>query len=162
NPSNRRGAAAMRPGIDPKVDYAFKRLFGREPNLPLLRHFLNAALKPPPHAQIAELLLLNPFSEQDALDDKLSIVDVKARDQSGRLFHVEMQVLPERAFRGRVLYYWAGLHQQQLHAGDPYHMLRPTVSICLTDFVLFPEVAEHCLVFELLNRTHQLVFSPDL
>jgi predicted transposase/invertase (TIGR01784 family) len=152
----------MRPGIDPKVDYAFKRLFGREPNLPLLRHFLNAVLKLPPPAQIAELQLLNPFSVQDALDDKLSIVDVKARDLSGRLFHVEMQILPERAFCGRVLYYWAGLHQQQLHAGDAYHLLRPTISICLTDFVLFPEVADYCLVFELLNRANQLVFSPDL
>src|SRR5258708_33236246 len=106
----------MRPGVDPKVDYAFKRLFGRVKNVPLLRHLLNAILKLPPGSRIIDLELLNPFSEQDALDDKLSIVDVKARDQSGRLFHIEMQLLPERAFRGRVLYYWAALHQQQLHA----------------------------------------------
>ncbi len=73
-----------------------------------------------------------------------------------------MQLLPERAFRGRVLYYWSELHQQQLHAGEEYHRLRPTISVCFTNFVLFPEVADHHLVFELLNRTHQLVFSPDL
>jgi predicted transposase/invertase (TIGR01784 family) len=105
----------MRPGIDPTVDYAFKWLFGREPNVGLLRHLLEAILQPP-QVRIPELQLLNPFSEQDALEDKLSIVDVKARDQNGRLFHVEMQVLPDRAFRSRVLYYWAVLHQQQLHA----------------------------------------------
>ena len=106
--------------------------------------------------------MLNPFSDQDALDDKLSVVDVKARDASGRLLHIEMQVLPERAFRSRVLYYWAELHRQQLQAGDPYLLLRPTISICLTDFVLFPEVPDYCLPFQVVNRTHGLVFAPDL
>lgn len=94
----------MRPGIDPKVDYVFKRLFDREPTWALLVHLLNALLKPLPDKAIIDVELLNPFSEQDALDDKLSIVDVKARDKSGRLFHVEMQMLAGGAFRGRVLY----------------------------------------------------------
>ena len=152
----------MRPGIDPKVDYAFKRLFGRERNLPPLRHLFHAVLKPPPADRLTDLQLLNPFSDQDALDDKLSVVDVKARDASGRLLHIEMQVLPERAFRSRVLYYWAELHRQQLQAGDPYLLLRPTISICLTDFVLFPEVPDYCLPFQVVNRTHGLVFAPDL
>jgi hypothetical protein len=33
-------------GIDPKVDYAFKRLFGREQNVALLISLLNAVLQP--------------------------------------------------------------------------------------------------------------------
>src|SRR5207237_6162138 len=86
----------------------------------------------------------------------------KARDQSGRQFHIEMQVLPERAFHSRVLYYWADLHRQQLIAGDPYGVLRLTYSICFTDFVLFPEVPDYFLKFELLNRTHPFAFSEDL
>src|SRR5262249_16007512 len=125
----------MRPGIDPKVDYAFKRLFGREPNRPILTHLLNAVLNPPPAHAIAELQLLNPFSEQDAFDDKFLIVDVRARDQSGRSCNIEMQMLPHLFFRNRVLYYWAQLHQQQLSAGDNYHALRPTITVCFTNFV---------------------------
>ena len=34
-------------GIDPKVDYAFKRVFGDERNADILIHFLNAVLRLP-------------------------------------------------------------------------------------------------------------------
>ncbi len=86
----------MVPGIDPKIDYAFKRLFGSEPNQPLLIDLLNAVLQPPPAQRVAALEILNPFNDKEALDDKLSVVDIKARDQSGRQFNVEMQMLALR------------------------------------------------------------------
>jgi hypothetical protein len=50
----------MVPGIDPKVDYAFKRLFGREANQALAIHLLNAVLAPPLE-RVVDLELLNPF-----------------------------------------------------------------------------------------------------
>ncbi len=64
---------------------------------------------------IADLELLNPFNPKETLDDKLSILDVKARDQSGRQFNLEMQMLAYRYYDKRILYYWARLHPQQLH-----------------------------------------------
>jgi predicted transposase/invertase (TIGR01784 family) len=153
----------MVPGIDPKVDYAFKRLFGRETNRALAIHLLNAVLEPPPRERVIDLELLNPFNDKDRLDDKLSILDVKARDQSGRQFNVEMQLLANQYFRQRVPYYWARLHQAQLSEGDAYHRLRPTLSICFMNSPLFPEVPTHHLVFELRDRAHhELVFSGDL
>ena len=122
----------MVPGIDPKVDYVFKRLFGRPPNLALPIHLLNAVLqaRSAEHVlPVVELELLNPFNDKDRLDDKLSILDIKARDQSGRQFNVEMQLLFNRYFRQRVLYYWARLHQSQLQEGEDYGLLRPTLSM---------------------------------
>src|ERR1700757_3088534 len=70
------------------------------------------------------LKMLNPFNPKEALDDKLSILDIKARDQSGRQFNVEMQILSSRYYEKRILYYWAKLHQQQLHEGENYLVLR--------------------------------------
>ena len=35
----------MIPGMDPKVDYVFKKVFGSESNLDLLRHLLEAYLR---------------------------------------------------------------------------------------------------------------------
>ena len=75
---------------------------------------------------VEDIELLNPFNLQESLDDKLSILDIKARDQSGRQFNVEMQMLAHPTFEKRILYYWARLHQQQLpprhaavfHRGD--------------------------------------------
>lgn len=106
--------------------------------------------------------LLNPFSEQEALDDRLTILDVKARDQSGRRFNIEMQMLPHRGFRERILYYWAQLHHEQLHEGDEFHELRPTISICFVNGNLFPQVPDYRIQFNLRDAQHGLVFSPQI
>ncbi|RKT45915.1 PD-(D/E)XK nuclease-like transposase [Thiocapsa rosea] len=47
----------------------------------LLVHFLNALLAEDLEAPVAEVDILNPYNERETLDDKLTIVDVKARDQ---------------------------------------------------------------------------------
>jgi predicted transposase/invertase (TIGR01784 family) len=149
----------MIPGIDPKVDYAFKRLFGSVRNLSLL----NAVLRPPPDHRVVDLELLNPFTDKEALDDKLAVLDVKARDQAGRLFNVEMQLFAHRKyFPQRLLYYWARLYAQQLHEGDNYALLRPTISVCLVNDLLFPDVAAYHLRFGLWDTEHQVRFTEDL
>ena len=152
----------MVPGIDPKIDYAFKRLFGSEANEPLLIHLLNAVLQPPPAQRVAALEILNPFNDKEALDDKLSVVDIKARDQLGRQFNIEMQLLPYAGFPQRVLYYWARLHQRQLHESEKYEELRPTISICFVNRILFPRVPAYHLSFRLWEAVHQVAFTDDL
>src|SRR6266581_2015397 len=116
-------------GIDPKVDYAFKHLFGREATRPILIDVLNSILMPAPSHQIRQIDLLNPFNPKEALDDKLSILDIKARDQTGRQFNIEMQLLAFPYYEKRILYYACKLHQQQLHEGQDYLELKPTISI---------------------------------
>jgi predicted transposase/invertase (TIGR01784 family) len=152
----------MVPGIDPKVDYVFKRLFGRESNQALAVHLLNAVLTPSPRERVVDLEFLNPFNDKDTLDDKLSILDIKARDQSGRQFNVEMQLLANPYFRQRVPYYWARLHQSQLQEGQDYRLLRPTISVCFVNTPLFPEVPAYHLVFEWRERDFPLRLTEDL
>ena len=43
-------------GIDPKNDYAFKRVFGSEAHTRVLVHVLNAVLEPPPGQASLRLL----------------------------------------------------------------------------------------------------------
>src|SRR5262249_21730186 len=144
-----------------KIDYAFKRLFGSEANEPLLIHLLNAVLQPPPRERVTALEILNPFNDKEALDDKLSVVDIKARDQQGRQFNIEMQLLANAEFPQRVLYYWARLHQQQLHGSEEYE-LRPTISVCFVNRLLFPRVPDYHLRFRLWEAVHQVAFTDDL
>lgn len=147
-------------GIDPRVDYAFKKVFGTETNVPVLADLLNAVLKPA--QRIVELRLLNPFNEKDAADDKLSILDVKARDDLGRHYNVEMQLFGSRVHLQRILYYWAVLHGDQLREGEQYTELRATISIAIVDGVMFPDVPDHHLDFQLRSSKHaELVFSPQ-
>src|SRR5437868_4283034 len=99
-------------GVTPTVDYAFKHLFGRDATRPLLMSMIDSVLKPAPGHRIQSIELLNPFNPKEALDDKLSILDIKARDQSGRQFNIEMQMLAYRYYERRILYYACRLFEQ--------------------------------------------------
>src|SRR5580700_8296006 len=99
--------------VDPKVDYAFKHLFGRESTRSILIDLLDSVLNPAPGHHIRDVELINPFNPKESLDDKLSILDFKARDQSGRQFNVEMQMRLTPFFTNRIVYYATKYHQQQ-------------------------------------------------
>jgi predicted transposase/invertase (TIGR01784 family) len=87
------------------------------------------------------------------------VLDVRARDQLGRVINIEMQLLLPRYFKGRILYYWSGMFRAQLRDDDNYELLRPTISICLVNQALFPEVDDYHLAFELLDPRHNACFT---
>ena len=101
--------------LDPKGDYEFKRLFGDEDQAPLLVGLLNAVLDFPPGKVVRGVNLLNPFVIQDDPEGKAPILDVRARDDPGRQYLLEMQLLLRPGFAKRLLYYWAGTHAEQVH-----------------------------------------------
>jgi predicted transposase/invertase (TIGR01784 family) len=147
-------------GINPTVDYIFKMLFGSEANVALLISLLQAVLNPPDEQRLTAVTILNPFNDKESLDDKLSILDIKARDQAGRQYNIEMQMFGKGVLLDRLLYYWAVLHSEQLHEGDDYKTLQPTISICFLNDIVFPRVADHHLDFQLRSRRHpKLVYS---
>jgi len=148
-------------GIDPKVDYAFKHLFGRETCKPLLINAINSVIQPSRLA-VVDLELLNPFNLKQSLDDKLSILDIKARDQSGRYFNVEMQMLGDPAFLKRILFYSTRLHQQQLAEGEDYALLQPTISIVFLNQIIYPDVPDWLLKFQILEARHHFRMTDDL
>ena len=152
----------MKTQIDPKVDYAFKHVFGREESKPALISLLHAVLQPAAGQGIASLELLNPFNEKTSEGAKLSIVDIKARDESGPQFLIEMQMLAADVFRQRALYYWAALYQEQLHQGENWAALRPTIVVCFVDTPLFSQLDDYHLTFELRERRHQMLFTDQL
>ncbi len=93
-------------------------------------HFINARLF---LAQdLAEPLvwvdILNPYNDKEFLSDKLSIVDVKARDSQDRLYQIEIQLTSYAHLPARIIYNWADIYSQQLKSGQEYRELRPTYS----------------------------------
>jgi predicted transposase/invertase (TIGR01784 family) len=92
-------------GIEPTVDYASKYLFGRESTKPILIDVLNEIRQLSPGKRIEEIELLNPFNPKETSGDKLSIMDIRARDQTGRMFNIEMQLSAYLFYEKRILYY---------------------------------------------------------
>ena len=152
----------MIPGIDPKIDIAFKKVFGSESWTDLTASLINAVLEPPPQQRLVEVELLNPYSEKMTLDDKVSILDIKARDDQGRLYNLEMQMLATAVLVQRLLFYWSRVYSQQLSEGDDYTRLRPTISISFVNGALFADRPEHHTLFRLLDATGQVCLTSDL
>src|SRR5580693_5455534 len=155
-------APPMSLDIDPKVDYAFKHLFGRDATRPLLIDLLNQVLNLSLDHLIREVELLNPLNPKESLDDKLSILDIKARDETGRHFNLEMQMLPFPNYPSRILYYACKLHQQQMHEGQDYGEMQPTISISFLNHKWFPKVSNYHLCFRLLEPAHGLLLTEAL
>ena len=76
----------MKHAIDPKIDCVFKALLGAEENSNLLIHFLNAMLGQELESPIVSVDILNPYNDKEMRDGKLSIVDIKARDEALNLY----------------------------------------------------------------------------
>src|SRR4051812_2395160 len=81
----------MGTGINPRVDYVFKRIFADEDNALVLVDLLNAVLQFPAGRVVTGVALMNPFVDRDYAEGKVSVLDVRARDNPGRLFLLEMQ-----------------------------------------------------------------------
>jgi predicted transposase/invertase (TIGR01784 family) len=97
---------------------------------------------------------LNPPKPSCISTYKLNVLDVRARDDSGRLFDVEIQVLLPTHFKGRILHYWAGMFHEQIQKGESYSNLRPAISICIVNQALFSSANDYHLVFELVDMEH--------
>jgi predicted transposase/invertase (TIGR01784 family) len=121
----------MKHQIDPTVDCVFKAILGSEENKNLLVHFLNAVLSSELQQPITSVSILNPYNDKEHLNDKLSIVDVKARDNSDQLYQIEIQLAYYPSLPARIMYTWADVYSQQLQNSDKYHELKPTYSIWL-------------------------------
>lgn len=144
-------------GIDPTNDYVFRLAFGSPANSDLLIHLLNAILDLP--SPIVEVEILNPFLEQEFEYDKLAVLDIRAKDSTGRLLNVEMQTSLTAALRERLVYYAASLYAGQLCEGQSYAELNPTIGICILTVTMFPKVSAGHLRFVLSNVTHGVEFT---
>lgn len=142
----------MKHQISPQIDCVFKALLGSEDNLNLLVHFLNAIIGSELTAPLATVDILNPYNDKEYLEDKLSIVDVKARDSSGNIYQIEIQLVNFANIKERILYNWADIYSQQLQNGEGYYQLRPTYSIWLLAESLIKEDTDYIHTYKLRDH----------
>ena len=127
---------------DPKTDFVFQRIFGREEHKTLLIAFLNALLGLDEAHRIVHVDLLPPEQRPKIRELKYSIVDVKCADAAGTRYVVEMQVLYVEAFEKRVLYNVAKAFVGQLAVGTPYPQLDDVIGVSICNFMLWPPEVE--------------------
>lgn len=134
--------------VNPKVDLAFKKLFGIEENKDLLISLVNSIVSE--EDQVEDLELRNPYNLADYQAGKLSVLDIKAQDKKGRWYNIEMQISEDLNFDKRAIYYWAKLVTEQLSEGMMYKELKKTISINILDFNFVPDDEYHS-IYKIIN-----------
>jgi len=121
--------------LNPKIDLVFKKIFGTEQNKNVLKSLINSIL--PKYEQIVEVTIKNPYNETDFEGDKLSVVDIKATDEKGRWYDIEIQVKEQKYYGKRAIFYLSEIYSNQLNEKDSYDKLRKTIIISILDFDYF-------------------------
>ncbi|NNM81279.1 MAG: Rpn family recombination-promoting nuclease/putative transposase [Burkholderiales bacterium] len=147
--------------LNPKTDFAFKKIFGSTQSTDILLSFLNAVLGLQSPYRIAGVTILDPYQAPRIVGMKDTYVDVRAVDETGRQFIVEMQVLNVQGFEQRVLYNACKAYAGQIQVGEDYRALTDVIALTITDFVMFPERLDVVSKFKLRAHDGEL-YGDDL
>lgn len=74
------------------ITLLFRIVFGNQKRAAALAGLLNAILGREGDSRIRQLEIQNPLREKDRLEQKSSILDVKARDGQGHFYSIEVQL----------------------------------------------------------------------
>ena len=139
--------------INPKTDFAFKKIFGSQQSHGILISFLNGILYEG-NSVILDLEILNPYQAPKIRGVKDTYLDIKAKLATGETVIIEMQVLNVEGFEKRILYNAAKAYSIQLTSGQEYPRLNPVIALTITDFEMFAEIEAIISRFILKEKTY--------
>jgi predicted transposase/invertase (TIGR01784 family) len=146
--------------ISPRVDIAFKKIFGVEENKDLLISLVNSIVEQ--EDKIVEVTLLNPHNPKHFKRDKLSIVDIKAKGETGKRYNIEIQISDEADYDKRALYYWAKVYTEQLKVAEDYSSLSKAIGIHILNFTSIPQAEKYHNVFHITEKETGHQYFKDL
>ncbi|NQX68635.1 PD-(D/E)XK nuclease family transposase [Paenibacillus alba] len=146
--------------LKPSVDFVFKKIFGSEENKDeVLLNFLNEALRETEPKPFVSLMILNPNIDKNAVTDKQSILDVRAKTEDGKQVNLEIQVSNKYDMAKRSLYYSAKMYEEQLEEGKLYTTLQKVISINILTFCYIPNDRFHNIFHMREDHTGELLID---
>ena len=117
--------------LNPKLDYVFKRIFGSVGSEKITKSFIEAVTK----EKIADIKLdCNPITEKDLYEDKISILDIKAKLNNNTNCNIEMQIVDRKNIEKRLLYYWSKMYTSSIKKGQDFDKLEKGIVILISDY----------------------------
>jgi predicted transposase/invertase (TIGR01784 family) len=147
--------------INPKTDFAFKKIFGSKKSKDILISFLDAILYNA-GGTILDLEILDPYQAPRIKGIKDSYLDVKATITGNKTVIIEMQVLNVLGFEKRVLYNAAKAFSIQLGVGEDYALLNPVIALTITDFEMFTDSDRIISRYRLKEKDDLTDYSDDI
>jgi len=146
--------------LDPKNDLTFKRIFGEHPDV--LISFLNALMPFESDRYIVEVEYLPAELVPENPAKKDSIVDVRCKDNFGRLFIVEMQIYWTEAFYNRIVFNAGKAYVRQLDSGEDYHLLQPVYTLSILNQNFDHKTEQFYHHYQIANRENTDEIIPGL
>ena len=108
-------------------------MFGYTGNEEITKGLLNAILK----EKVTDVSLnCNTILEKDLYDDKLGILDIRAKVNNTVDINIEMQLVDEKNIEKRIVFYLSKMYTQNLKKAHNYSELNKCISILFIDFEL--------------------------
>ena len=119
--------------INPRVDWAFKRIFGSDDTKECLITFLNGVFED--EFVIKDVKHLKTEQTRHQKRERGVVFDVACVTDDGRHIIVEMQKKEQRYFVDRALYYSSKAIVEQAQPGEWDFHLTPVYTVCFMDFI---------------------------
>ncbi len=148
--------------LDVRTDYAFKKVFGSDTSVEILKSFLNALIYHDRPHKIKDLTIVDPYNIPMIKGVKDTFVDVKAILDDNTKVIIEMQVLNHQGFEKRVLYNAAKNYSIQLNKREEYHLLNPVIALNIVDFDMFTDSNSVITNFKLIEKEQLLHYNDDI
>jgi predicted transposase/invertase (TIGR01784 family) len=71
-------------------------------------------------------------------EDKMGILDIRAKLSDGKQVNIEIQVIPSGFMPERTLFYWAKMYTTQVKKGDSFKKLKECITINIVDYEFLP------------------------
>ena len=148
------------PVLTLKNDLLFKAVYGSDTKeskfilINLLNKILDRRDDP-----ITDIEYKNPFILQECEEEKESVLDIKAITDSNELIDIEMQIIWKDEMPFRLIYYHGGLIREALPSGDDYAKMKKTITICITDSIVFENTDKFLTQFYFMEETEHIIFS---
>ncbi len=133
-------------------DYVFKRIFGKGGNEKILKSLLEAILK----IEIQKIEIKNPEIPKEAIDEKLSILDIKAEINENTLIDIELQVGNTTAIERRLIVYNAKLIAGDIKVSGEYKNAKDTIIICIVNDNILKRNAYFSLAMLKYEKTEEI------
>lgn len=148
--------------LNPKIDIVFQMLFSSD-NTNITKGLISALI----NKKIEKIELeINKQLLGKQIDEKVGIVDLRARLNNNIECEIEMQMVYSKNFIPRLLYYWSKIYSGQLKKGNMYNELNKVICIAIINEEIkeFEEIKAHSKwqIIEDENRTKILTDKLEL
>ena len=147
--------------LDPKIDYVFKRIFGYIGNEEITKGLISSIIQ----KEISNIELdNNPILEKDLLDDKVGILDIRAKIENRINCNIEIQIVDRKNIEKRILYYWSKLYNMNIKAGKDYENLEKVIVILITDYEIdsLKEIKKYETKWNIREEEYQKVILTEV